>query len=69
MVDCSVVTSDYNRSEMAVSIFWFAQSTKLMVTQEARLRDGKVLVKALIDEPYAAMVAFSQHRITASRTK
>jgi hypothetical protein len=47
-VDCWVVTTDYNQPG-ADSKFWFAKTTQLMVRQEGALRDGKVLVKTLID--------------------
>lgn len=48
-VDCWVVTSDYNRPDMPVSTFWFAKTTQRMVRQEAKLPNGKVLIKALIE--------------------
>jgi hypothetical protein len=48
-VDCWVVTSDYNHPEMPVSTFWFAKATQLMVRQEAKLPNGKTLIKTLIE--------------------
>jgi len=47
-VDCWVVRTDYNQPG-ADSTFWFAKSSQLMVRQESAPRDGKVLVKTLID--------------------
>jgi hypothetical protein len=47
-VDCWVVTTDYGTSG-ADATFWFAKATQLMVRQESAPRDGKVLVKTLID--------------------
>lgn len=47
-VDCWVVWTDYN-TPGAESKFWFAKATQLMVRQESAPRDGKVLVKTLID--------------------
>jgi hypothetical protein len=47
-VDCWVVWTDYD-TPGAESTFWFAKSTQLMVRQESAPRDGKVLVKTLID--------------------
>jgi hypothetical protein len=47
-VDCWVVTTDYNKPG-ADAKFWFAKTTQLMVRQESAPRDGKVLVKTLID--------------------
>jgi hypothetical protein len=43
-----VVTTDYNKPG-ADAKFWFAKTTQLMVRQESAPRDGKVLVKTLID--------------------
>jgi hypothetical protein len=47
-VDCWVVTTDYG-TPGADSKFWFAKRSQLMVRQESAPRDGKVLVKTLID--------------------
>jgi hypothetical protein len=47
-VDCWVVTTDYG-TPGADATFWFAKATQLMVRQESAPRDGKVLVKTLID--------------------
>jgi hypothetical protein len=47
-VDCWVVTTDYG-TPGADARFWFAKATQLMVRQESAPRDGKVLVKTLID--------------------
>jgi hypothetical protein len=47
-VECWVVTTDYNKPG-ADAKFWFAKATQLMVRQESAPRDGKVLVKTLID--------------------
>jgi hypothetical protein len=47
-VDCWVVTTDYG-TPGADSKFWFAKGSQLMVRQESAPRDGKVLVKTLID--------------------
>jgi hypothetical protein len=47
-VDCWVVTTDYG-TPGADSTFWFAKATQLMLRQESAPRDGKVLVKTLID--------------------
>jgi len=47
-VDCWVVTTDYG-TPGAEAKFWFAKGTQLMLRQESAPRDGKVLVKTLID--------------------
>ena len=47
-VDCWIVTTDYG-TPGADSTFWFAKGTQLMLRQESATRDGKVLVKTLID--------------------
>ena len=47
-VDCWVVTTDYNQPG-TVSKFWFARTTQLMVRQESRMPDGRLLIKTLID--------------------
>jgi hypothetical protein len=47
-VDCWIVTTDYG-TPGADSKFWFAKGSQLMLRQESGLRDGKVLVKTLID--------------------
>jgi len=47
-VDCWVVWTDYN-TPGGDSKFWFAKTTQLMLRQESLPRDGKVLVKTLID--------------------
>jgi hypothetical protein len=47
-VDCWVVWTDYNMPG-AESTFWFAKATQQMVRQESAPRDGRVLVKTLID--------------------
>ena len=47
-VDCWVVTTDYNQPG-TVSKFWFARGTQLMVRQESRMPDGRLLIKTLID--------------------
>jgi hypothetical protein len=47
-VDCWVVTTDYNHPG-PVTKFWFVKSTQLMVREESKMPDGKVLVKTLID--------------------
>ena len=47
-VDCWVVTTDYG-TPGADAKFWFAKGTQLMLRQESAPRDGKVLVKTLID--------------------
>jgi hypothetical protein len=47
-VDCWVVWTDYG-TPGADAKFWFAKTTQLMVRQESAPRDGKVLVKTLID--------------------
>jgi hypothetical protein len=47
-VDCWVVWTDYG-TPGADAKFWFAKSTQLMLRQESAPRDGKVLVKTLID--------------------
>lgn len=46
-VDCWVVTTDYNKPG-AVSTFWFAKGSQLMVRQESRMGE-RTLVKALIE--------------------
>ena len=46
--DCWVVTTDYG-TPGADSKFWFAKGTQLMLRQESGMRDGKVLVKTMID--------------------
>lgn len=47
-VDCWIVTTDYG-TPGADSTFWFAKGSQLMLRQESAMRDGKVLVKTLID--------------------
>jgi len=47
-VDCWVVTTDYNQPG-TVSKFWFARGSQLMVRQESRMPDGRLLIKTLID--------------------
>ncbi|MFC5548139.1 hypothetical protein [Massilia aerilata] len=47
-VDCWIVTTDYG-TPGADSTFWFAKGSQLMLRQESAPRDGKVLVKTLID--------------------
>jgi hypothetical protein len=47
-VDCWVVTTDYG-TPGADAKFWFAKGTQLMLLQESAPRDGKVLVKTMID--------------------
>jgi hypothetical protein len=47
-VDCWVVTTDYG-TPGADAKFWFAKGTQLMLRQESAPRDGKVLVKTMID--------------------
>lgn len=48
MIDCWVVTTDYNRPGY-VSTFWFAKGSQLMVRQDSPVGEGKVVVKTLID--------------------
>ena len=47
-VDCWRVTTDYNQPG-TVSTFWFAKQTQLMVRQEGKMPDGRILVKTMID--------------------
>lgn len=47
-VDCWVVTTDYNQPG-AEATFWFAKGSQLMVREQSSPRDGKVLVKTLIE--------------------
>lgn len=47
-VDCWVVTTDYG-TPGADAKFWFAKGSQQMLRQESAPRDGKVLVKTLID--------------------
>jgi hypothetical protein len=47
-VDCWVVTTDYG-TPGADAKFWFAKTTQVMVRQESAPRDGKVLIKTMID--------------------
>jgi hypothetical protein len=47
-VECWVVWTDYG-TPGADSTFWFAKGSQLMLRQESAPRDGKVLVKTLID--------------------
>jgi len=47
-VDCWVVTTDYG-TPGADAKFWFAKGTQLMLRQESAMRDGRVLVKTMID--------------------
>jgi hypothetical protein len=42
------VTTDYG-TPGADAKFWFAKGSQLMVRQESAPRDGKVLVKTMID--------------------
>jgi hypothetical protein len=42
------VATDYNQPG-GDATFWFAKATQLMVRQESAPRDGKVLVKTMID--------------------
>ncbi|NHZ40688.1 DUF3108 domain-containing protein [Massilia aquatica] len=48
MIDCWVVTTDYNRPG-TISTFWFAKGSQLMVRQDSPVGEGKVAVKILID--------------------
>lgn len=48
MIDCWVVTTDYNRPGY-VSTFWFAKGSQLLVRQDSPVGEGKVVVKTLID--------------------
>lgn len=48
MIDCWVVTTDYNRPG-TVSTFWFAKGSQLMVRQDSPVGEGKIAVKILID--------------------
>jgi hypothetical protein len=47
-VDCWVVTTDYNQPG-ADARFWFVKGTQVMVRQQSAPRDGKVMVKTLLD--------------------
>ncbi len=47
-VDCWVVTTDYG-TPGADARFWFAKGSQLMLRQESAPRDGKVLVKTMLD--------------------
>jgi hypothetical protein len=47
-VECWVVTTDYGMPG-ADSKFWFAKGSQLMLRQESAPREGKVLVKTMID--------------------
>jgi hypothetical protein len=47
-VECWVVTTDYG-TPGADAKFWFAKGSQLMLRQESAPRDGKVLVKTMID--------------------
>jgi hypothetical protein len=47
-LDCWIVTTDYG-TPGADAKFWFAKGSQLMVRQESAPRDGKVLVKTMID--------------------
>jgi hypothetical protein len=47
-VDCWIVTTDYG-TPGADAKFWFAKGSQLMLRQESAPRDGKVLVKTLLD--------------------
>jgi hypothetical protein len=47
-VECWVVWTDYG-TPGADAKFWFAKGSQLMLRQESAPRDGKVLVKTLID--------------------
>ncbi|MBI1773094.1 MAG: hypothetical protein HYR68_12245 [Burkholderiales bacterium] len=47
-VDCWLVTTDYNRPG-SVTKFWFAKQSQIMLRQEAKMPDGRTLVKTLID--------------------
>ncbi len=47
-IDCWKVSTDYNVPG-TISTFWFAKDTQKMIKQESPLRDGKVIVKAMID--------------------
>ncbi|NHZ66406.1 DUF3108 domain-containing protein [Massilia genomosp. 1] len=48
VIDCWVVTTDYNRPGY-VSTFWFAKGSQLLVRQDSPVGEGKVAVKILID--------------------
>ena len=48
MIDCWVVTTDYNMPGY-VSTFWFAKGSQLLVRQDSPAGPGKTIVKALID--------------------
>lgn len=47
-VDCWVVTTDYG-TPGADAKFWFAKGSQLMLRQESAPRDGRVLVKTMLD--------------------
>jgi hypothetical protein len=47
-VECWVVTTDYG-TPGADAKFWFAKGSQLMLRQESAMRDGKVMVKTMID--------------------
>ncbi|MFZ6876029.1 hypothetical protein ACO0LF_28540 [Undibacterium sp. Di27W] len=47
-IDCWLVTSDYNRPG-SVAKFWFAKQGQIMLRQEGKMPDGRILVKTLID--------------------
>jgi hypothetical protein len=48
LVDCWVLTSDYNRPGKPLSRYWLAKRTQYLIRQESPLDDGSLLVKALL---------------------
>ena len=47
-IDCWVVTADYNTGHV-VNRFWFAKRTQVLVREEGRTPDGRLLVKTLLN--------------------
>jgi hypothetical protein len=47
-IDCWVVAIDF-KAENASSRFWFAKKTQLLMREEVRTADGKLLVKTLLN--------------------
>lgn len=48
LVDCWLVTTDYNHPERPVARFWFAKSNQVMIRQEAEMGERGKLIKILL---------------------
>ena len=50
LIDCWVVTADYNDPKAVPTRFWFAKKDQVLVREESRLPDGALLVKTLLND-------------------